>query len=165
MKTRSAKIRTIAPMTGQVLDTTTGLGYTSIEAAKTAAHVTTVELDPTAIKVASNNPWSRGLFDNPKIEQLIGDSSKIIVTMPDSAFDRIIHDPPTLALGGDLYSGVFYRELFRVLKKNGKLYHYIGDLESRSGRVVAKGAVRRLQDAGFTKIIRHFESFGLVCAK
>ena len=32
------KMRTIAPLLGRVLDTTTGLGYTAIEAAKSAEH-------------------------------------------------------------------------------------------------------------------------------
>jgi predicted methyltransferase len=67
---------------GQVLDTATGLGYTAIEAAKTAAHVTTIELDPTALEVARCNPWSQALFDNPKIMQRIGDSFDVAETLP-----------------------------------------------------------------------------------
>ena len=42
---------------------------------------------------------------------------------------------------------------------------YIGDLESTSGRVVAKGAVRRLQEAGFTRVDRRPEAFGLVASR
>src|SRR6476659_6046017 len=42
------KVKTIAPLTGRVLDTATGLGYTAIEAAKQAAQVVTIELDPAA---------------------------------------------------------------------------------------------------------------------
>ncbi|MCJ7625799.1 MAG: hypothetical protein MUO76_20090, partial [Anaerolineaceae bacterium] len=71
------KIRTIQPLVGQVLDTATGLGYTAIEAARTAEHVLTVELDPAALEMARLNPWSQELFDNLKISQTIGDSYEV----------------------------------------------------------------------------------------
>src|SRR5438309_6646031 len=61
------KLRTIAPVTGRVLDTATGLGYTAIEAAKSAAEVVTIELDPTVLEVARRNPWSQALFRNARI--------------------------------------------------------------------------------------------------
>ena len=72
------KVRAAAPIAGNVLDTTTGLGYTAIEAARTASQVTTIELDPASLEVARLNPWSQGLFDNPRITQIIGDSFDII---------------------------------------------------------------------------------------
>jgi len=68
------KIKAIAPIKGDVLDTTTGLGYTAIEAAKTASHVTTIEIDAVAQEMARLNPWSKALFNNPKITQVIGDA-------------------------------------------------------------------------------------------
>src|SRR2546421_4943195 len=63
------KIATISPLVGRVLDTATGLGYTAIEAARTAEQVVTIELDPAAQEIAKLNPWSRELFNNPKIIQ------------------------------------------------------------------------------------------------
>jgi predicted methyltransferase len=159
------KIKTIAPVVGQVLDTATGLGYTAIEAAKTAEHVTTVEIAPAALEVARLNPWSQALFDNDKITQIVGDVYDEIEAFEDESFDRIIHDPPAFNLAGDLYSGAFYRELFRVLRRKGRLFHYIGDLESKSGRVVSKGAARRLREAGFSRVVRRPEAFGLVAYK
>lgn len=159
------KIKAIAPVVGQVLDTATGLGYTAIEAAKTAEHVTTVEIATAALEVARLNPWSQALFDNDEVTQVVGDVYDEIETFEDEAFDRIIHDPPAFNLAGDLYSGAFYGELFRVLGRKGRLFHYIGDLESKSGRVVAKGAVRRLQEAGFMRVVRRPEAFGLVAYK
>ena len=159
------KMRTIAPITGRVLDTATGLGYTAIEAARTAAEVVTFELDPTVLEVARRNPWSQELFSNPKIRQIIGDSFEELPKLPGESFSRIFHDPPTFKLAGDLYSGAFYQQLFRVLRRSGRLYHYIGDLESTSGRVVAKGVVKRLQEAGFSQVIRRPEAFGLVASK
>ncbi len=160
-----AKIKAIAPIHGRVLDTCTGLGYTAIEAAKTAERVITIELDPTAQEMARYNPWSRSLFDNPKITQLIGDAFDEIQNFADGQFSCIIHDPPMLSLAGDLYSGDFYAECFRVLRRNGKLFHYIGDPESKSGARTTKGVVRRLQEAGFTRVVPKPQAFGLVAFK
>lgn len=159
------KLKTIAPVIGQVLDTATGLGYTAIEAAKTAEHVITIELDPAVLEMARQNPWSQALFNNPRITQIIGDSFEEVRRFDDAAFDRIIHDPPSFSLAGELYSLEFYRQLFRVLKPGGRLFHYIGDLESASGRAVARGVVRRLEEAGFQRIVRRPEAFGLVASK
>lgn len=159
------KIGTIAPITGRVLDTCTGLGYTAIEAARTADQVVTIELDSTVLEVARLNPWSHGLFENSRLQQIVGDAFEEIQDFEESTFSRIIHDPPTLSLAGDLYSGEFYRHLFRVLKHKGRLFHYIGDLESRSGRNVTRGVVRRLQEAGFARIVRKPGAFGVVVYK
>ena len=156
------KTATIAPVTGRVLDTCTGLGYTAIEAAKTAEQVVTIELDPMVLEIAHLNPWSRSLFDNPRIQQIVGDSFEEILDFEDGAFARIIHDPPMFSLAGELYSGAYYRHLFRLLKQRGRLFHYIGDLDSRSGRNVAKGVVRRLQEAGFSRVVRKPRAFGVV---
>jgi predicted methyltransferase len=159
------KIRCIAPVVGAVLDTATGLGYTAIEAAKTATAVTTIELDPAMLDVARRNPWSRELFDHPNIERLIGDSSEEIRRFDDASFSRIIHDPPMFSLAGELYSGAFYRQLYRVLKEKGRLLHYVGNLESKLGRNVARGVTRRLKEAGFSRVVPRREAFGLVARK
>jgi len=159
------KIASIKPVVGRVLDTATGLGYTAIEAAKTAEQVVTIELDPGAQEIARLNPWSQPLFDNAKIEQIIGDAYEVVQTFEDESFARIIHDPPTFSLAGDLYSGAFYRQLYRVLKRGGRLFHYIGDPSSKASGGVTKGALRRLQEAGFTRVVRKPEAFGVVAYK
>ncbi len=164
-KDMAAKIKAIAPITGRVLDTCTGLGYTAIEAAKTAEHVTTIELDPTAQEMARLNPWSRALFDNPKITQLIGDAFEVVPSFEDGVFSCILHDPPMLSLAGELYSGEFYRDCWRVLRRSGKLFHYIGDPESKSGARTTKGVVRRLLEAGFTRVLPRPQAFGVVALK
>jgi len=86
------KIRTITPVVGRVLDTATGLAYTAIEAAKTAEHVITVEIEPAVLEVARLNPWSQALFENPRIAQLIGDTVEEIEGFEGGTFARIIHD-------------------------------------------------------------------------
>ena len=159
------KIKTIKPIGGRVLDTATGLGYTAIEASRTADQVITVEIDPTVLEIARLNPWSRELFDNPKISQRAGDSYEVIETFEDETFSCIVHDPPTLSLAGDLYSGEFYRQMFRVLTRHGRLFHYIGSLASGQGQRVAQGAIRRLQAAGFGKVRPCPQAFGLLAYK
>ncbi len=158
------KIRAAQPQ-GLVLDTTMGLGYTAIQAARSAAQVVTIELDPAVVEIASQNPWSRDLFDNPKIERRVGDSYDEIESFDNETFNRVIHDPPTFKLAGELYSGAFYRQLYRVLKRGGRLFHYIGDLETSSGHRVMRGVVERLGQAGFTRVSKRQDAFGVVAQK
>jgi len=160
-----AKVATIRPVVGHVLDTATGLGYTAIEAARTAEHVTTCELDPAVLEVAQLNPWSRELFDHPKITQRIGDSTEVIEEFADGTFARIIHDPPAFRLAGQLYGAAFYRQLHRVLHRGGRLFHYVGNPGSGSGRNITRGVVRRLQEAGFSRVVHQPRAFGVVAYK
>jgi len=156
------KIKAIRPVTGRVLDTATGLGYTAIEAARTADHVLTVELDPAALEIIQYNPWSHELLNRDNITAVIADIHELIVDLDDGFFDRIIHDPPTLSLAGELYSEAFYRELYRVLARRGRLFHYIGDPSSRSGGRTTDGVIRRLRAAGFERVRRAPKAFGVV---
>ncbi len=156
-----AKIRAAGPLTGDLLDTCTGLGYTALEAARTARRVTTLELDPTVYTIIRQNPWSARLFAAPNIETHTGDSAELITTFADASFDAIIHDPPMFNLAGELYGLAFYRECRRVLRSRGRLFHYIGNPDSKSGATVTRGVVRRLQEAGFRKVTPHPEAFGV----
>jgi hypothetical protein len=160
-----SKIRAISPVSGLVLDTATGLGYTACQASRSANRVITIELDPTAHEIARLNPWSKELFDSPKIEKLLGDSYDLVPAFAAETFDCIIHDPPQFSLAGELYSGEFYRELRRVLRSGGKLFHYIGDPGSKSGAGITRGVVRRLEEAGFTGVKARPEAFGVTAGK
>ncbi len=159
------KMRAAAPVAGWVLDTATGLGYTAIEAAKTAEHVVTVEIDPASLEIARLNPWTQALFDNPKIEQVIGHTWDVVEEMESETFMVIIHDPPAFGLGGDLYAGEFYRELYRVLRRKGRLFHYIGDPASKAVQRVQRGVVRRLLEAGFARVVPRPRAFGVLAMK
>jgi predicted methyltransferase len=127
--------------------------------------VTTIELDPGVQEIARLNPWSRELFANPKITQVMGDACEVAPTLVGESFDRIVHDPPTLKLAGELYSGVFYHELYRILKRGGRLFHYIGDPNSKASGGVTRGVMRRLQEAGFSRVVRRAEAYGVVAYK
>ncbi|MEA3327096.1 MAG: spermine synthase [Chloroflexota bacterium] len=158
------KIKALGKPYGTILDTSTGLGYTAIQAAKSASKVITVEFDPIVLSICRLNPWSGELFGNPKIFQLIGDSWDIVNIFPEGSFNAIIHDPPTLTLAGHLYSQSIYDNFYRILKDNGHLFHYIGNPDSRSGSSTSRGVVKRLQRAGF-RVIPKPQAYGVVARK
>ncbi|MCA9940373.1 MAG: RsmD family RNA methyltransferase [Anaerolineales bacterium] len=159
------KIKALGTPRGRLLDTATGLGYTAIEAAKTADEVVTVELDAAAQGICRRNPWSQGLFRNAKIRQIMGDSYEVIETFAAGTFSCILHDPPTFSLAGELYSRHFYEEAYRVLRARGRLFHYIGDPSSKSGANITRGVVRRLQEAGFGRVVAKPRAYGVVAYK
>ncbi|MCO5296636.1 MAG: methyltransferase [Fimbriimonadaceae bacterium] len=162
MSDTRAKVKALGTPRGRVLDTAMGLGYTAIEAAKTAEYVLTLEIDPAAVEIARWNPWSRALFESPVIELRVADAATEIEAMPANEWSAIIHDPPTIALGGDLYSLAFYEQLRRVLRRKGRLFHYVGDPNSGQGAKMTPGVMRRLSQAGFSQVQRAPEAFGVV---
>lgn len=160
-----AKIKAVTPLGGAVLDTAMGLGYTASLAAETAVSVTTIELDPTVLDVCRANPWSHALFDNPRIERRLGDAFDVVETLPNESYARVVHDPPMFKLAGHLYSADFYGEVLRVLKPKGRMFHYIGDPTSKSGKNVTRGVIRRLHDAGFRRVKPWPQAFGVIAFK
>lgn len=160
-----SKIRAASPVSGEVLDTCTGLGYTASEASRTARHVITCELDPGVLEVCEQNPWSQDIFNNPKVTQKVGDILDVIEEFDDGQFNRVIHDPPTVAIAGDLYSGDFYHELARVIRRGGKLFHYVGDPRSELGLRTTRGVVKRLQEAGFREVRPAEAAYGIIATK
>jgi predicted methyltransferase len=159
------KLGAVAPIRkgARVLDVCTGLAYTASMAAARGAHVTTIELDTTMTKMCRMNPHSKALFSG-RIEQLYGNGADVVKTFKDGEFDRIITDPPTFALAGELYSAEFYADLKRILKPKGKVYHYIGDPKSASGGSVAAGVVRRLKAVGFGGVEIDYDAHGIIAA-
>ncbi len=142
----------------RVLDICTGLGYTAIYSLKKgASSVVTVEKDLNVLEIARYNPWSRELADD-RIEVILADASEYIHELPSESFDRIIHDPPRFALAGELYSLAFYRELCRVLRSGGILFHYTGYPGAKRGLKFQAGVAARLRRAGFlqVKIVKDF---------
>ncbi len=158
------KMRALGAAYGEILDTSTGLGYTAIQAAKTAQKVFTVEIDPAVLRLCRLNPWSQDLFNNPKIIQIVGDSWDVAHFFPNESLNAIIHDPPTFALAGHLYARSLYETFHRILTGNGRLYHYIGDPQSRSGASVGRGVVDRLTQSGF-EVIPKGAAFGVLAKK
>ena len=158
------KLKALGKPSGWVLDTATGLGYTAIQAARTAALVVTVEFDPAVLHICRLNPWSADLLTSPNIQPLIGDSADLVRFFPDGSFNAVIHDPPTFALAGQLYGGQMYRDLYRILKPGGRLFHYIGNPHSRYGATTGRGVVVRLRSAGF-RVTPKERAFGVLGVK
>lgn len=151
-----------------VLDICTGLGYTAITSLEFGAkQVYTIEVSREVLAIAEFNPWSAKLADN-RVKIMLGDASRLIEFFPDSTFDRIIHDPPRFSIAGELYSNDFYRELYRVLRPGGVLFHYTGEpLRSRGhghGPIV-RGVIQRLRGVGFLRIRYDKRAQGVVAVK
>lgn len=169
MPTEAAKLMVKAiskgRIAGRVLDTATGLGYTAVLASQKAEEVITIELDNAAQRLAALNPWSRKLFERENVKRIIGDSFELIKSFESEYFDAVIHDPPTMSLAGDLYSGQFYEQIYRVLKRRGELFHYSGDPESSSIKRLNPGIVKRLEKAGFSRINVIRRAYGVKAVK
>jgi len=161
------KIRCLGRIYGKILDVCTGLGYTAILAARRKAvkKVITIEKDENVIEIARQSEFSKELFENPKIELIIGDATEIIKEFEDESFNFIIHDPPRFSLAPELYSQQFYFQLFRVLRRGGKMFHYIGKPGKLSGKNFMRGIVKRLLNAGFRKVVKVKEVEGVVVHK
>lgn len=161
------KVRTVGVKKGDVvLDTCMGLGYTAILSAESGARkVFSFEIDENVIWIAERNPWSRKLA-SPNITVYNEDVVRGVTMFPEGFFDKIIHDPPRFSgTTGDLYSLVFYRELYRVLKPGGVLFHYTGEPRRHGAPRILKGIKERLSQAGFRVLRYDGKTGGFVCYK
>jgi uncharacterized protein len=148
---------------GMVLDAGTGLGYTAIAASQSAKKVVTVEMDPHVVQVQQLNPWSRSLVA-PNIEQVEDDITIYIRTFKDSTFDCVILDGGTPRSSGNFFSQEQYKQVRRVLKKGGTLYHYLPDKGVTKGRDFPAEVIARIKKAGF-KEVKRFKENNYVIAK
>jgi hypothetical protein len=143
------KVALVEPQGKVVLDTCGGLGYFAAWCLTgQAARVLSFEKNPSVLWLRSLNPWSpmpgRGL----ELQQ--GDISLEITRIPDDAVDAVLHDPPRFGIAGELYSQAFYDQLARVLRRQGRLFHYTGTPNAlSSGRDLPREAAARLRRAGF----------------
>jgi hypothetical protein len=144
------KVGLIQPRGKAILDTCGGLGYFSAWCLKgKAKHILSFEKNPDVLWLRTLNPWSPEAGGVLKLEP--GDVTERIVSLPDASFDAILHDPPRFGIAGELYSQRFYDQLARVIRRNGKLFHYTGSPNKlTSGRDVPAEVMKRLKRAGFT---------------
>jgi len=148
------KVALVAPRGKHVLDTCGGLGYFAracLEDGVGSVH--SFEKNADVLWLRSLNPWSPDVADDDARGRLLlehADVSTRIGTLPDAAYDAILHDPPRFGIAGELYSQAFYDELARVLRPRGRLFHYTGAPNRKtSGRDVPLEVARRLAKAGF----------------
>ena len=157
--------KTSFKINGKILDTCTGLGYTAILASKKAEKVITIEHDDNVLEITKLNPYSKELFTSKNIELKRGDIRDIIKRFKKNEFDFIIHDPPTFKLAGELYGREFYRQLYRVLKVNGELFHYTGRGGVSKGRSFIDEVIIRLKEVGFRDIKKVMNEQAVICKK
>jgi len=163
------KIKAAVPK-GKVLDTCTGLGYTAIYSSRIpqVRQVITVERDPNVLEMARINPYSKELFGNGRIEINNGDTLEVIRSFNDHEFDTIIHDPPTFSIAPDLYTLKFHQQLFRVLKKGGRLWHYApepGKMIMQQGSKLKERILKQLKEVGFINVRLDENSSGIIAEK
>lgn len=150
----------------RVLDTCSGLGYAATAALQLGAReVVSVERSSTVLALREKNPWSQGIFD-PDIQRVHADINDYIRQLAAESFDAVIHDPPRFSLAGELYGERFYREIQRVLKRRGALFHYTGNPQVvKSGTSFVDQAAQRLRAAGFSKVVKVTALMGVTAYK
>lgn len=145
----------------RVLDTCGGLGYGAVRAAvRGAAFVLSSERSSAVLALARENPWSAPWFRGGPLAVVRADAAELVETLPAACFDAILHDPPRFPLAGELYGDRFYAALRRLLRRRGRLFHYVGKPDSGYGARLFPSVERRLAAAGFT-VRRAPERYGL----
>jgi predicted methyltransferase len=150
------KVDLVQPRGRRVLDTCGGLGYFGAWCLKGgAAAIRSYEKNPDVLWLRSLNPWSPDspwwTEDRSALALAEGDVTAAIGALPDASFDAALHDPPRFGIAGELYSAAFYAELYRVLTRGARLFHYTGTPNRlTSGRDVPNEVATRLKRAGFT---------------
>jgi len=135
------KVALIQPGGKAVLDTCGGLGYFAACALDAgAARIQSFERNGDVLWLRWLNPWS------PDPETSGG---RLALTHAD-VLQALGNQPPRFGIAGELYSLAFYRQLARVLRRGGRLFHYTGAPNRLSaGRNLPREVVRRLETAGF----------------
>ena len=148
------KVALVEPRGKTVLDVCGGLGYFAaccLEAG--VASIRSFEKNLDVLWLRTLNPWSPDP-DAPasggRLQLIHADAIEAIAGVADGSIDALLHDPPRFGIAGELYSLAFYRELARVLRRGGRLFHYTGSPNRlTSGRDVPREVTQRLQQAGF----------------
>jgi uncharacterized protein len=150
----------------RVLDTCSGLGYAATAALKIGAReVISVERSSTVMALRKKNPWSQRIF-GADIQLIHADIGEYIRELAAESFDAVIHDPPRFSLAGELYGERFYQEIYRVLKRRGRLFHYTGNPHLvKHGTSFIDNSAKRLKSAGFNKVVKVTELMGLTAHK
>jgi uncharacterized protein len=150
------KVGLIQPRGKVILDTCGGLGYFAAWCLQgQALWVNSFEKNPDVIWLRGLNPWSPPHAGPEQAGHGLtltqADIAERIAALADGSADAALHDPPRFGIAGELYSQAFYDQLARVLKPQGRLFHYTGTPNKLSrGRDLPNEVATRLRRAGFT---------------
>ncbi len=164
LKDTHQKLRFLKGAKGRVWDTCCGMGYSAIGLAQLpgVSLVVTSEIDPTMLAICQENPWAQPLWHRPDIQVVRANSATLVSMLRDGSLAAVLHDPPRFALAPELYEVVFYRELWRVLRNGGRLYHYTGNPKKHQAKTLPVRTAHRLRQAGFQEVRLCYQG---VCAR
>ncbi len=158
------KLRFLKGIKGKVWDTCCGMGYSAIGLAQLPGVelVVTTEVDATMLAICRENPWAQPLWEQSTIQVVRANSAVLVRMFRDSSLAAVLHDPPRFALAPELYEMAFYRELWRVLRNGGRLYHYTGNPRKHQAKTLPVRSAERLRQAGFQDVRLCYQG---VCAR
>ncbi|WP_022666464.1 class I SAM-dependent methyltransferase [Desulfospira joergensenii] len=151
-----------------VLDTCGGLGYSALAVLRAGARkVVSTEKSPEVVRIRSLNPWLTHSRYKEGIHLINADIFQYIRGLEKESFDAVLHDPPRFTSAtGNLYGKEFYGHLFRVMRPNGRLFHYTGSPSRiKHGDRFMKNAIKRLETAGFGRLEFHVRLQGILGLK
>lgn len=143
------KVKQIQPARKRILDTCGGMGYFAhfclLEGAQ---EIISYEENEAVLWLRERNPWSPR--PDPRLHLIHGDVLAYLESHPEASFEAILHDPPRFSIAGDLYSQECYQHFYRLLKKQGILFHYTGEpFKNSHQRNFPQEVKKRLQKVGF----------------
>jgi uncharacterized protein len=148
------KVALVDPRGKAILDTCGGLGYFAACCLESGVgSIQSFEKNADVLWLRTLNPWSpdpQAPASGGRLQLNHDDVSQAIARIADASVDALLHDPPRFGIAGELYSQTFYDQLARVLRRNGRLFHYTGSPNKlTSGRDVPNEVAKRLEKAGF----------------
>jgi predicted methyltransferase len=96
---------------------------------------------------------------------MIVDVTREIKHFKNGEFDYIIFDFGNKKSFGDGFSLENYKEAYRVLRNNGKLYNYIPKHQVRRGRNFSSEVITRIKQVGFRNIEKNKEGSYIIARK
>jgi predicted methyltransferase len=143
------KVDLVQPRGKVILDTCGGLGYFADWCLRGGAQqVLSYEKSADVIWLRNLNPWSPR--PGGALTVIQGDIAEQLGALADASVDAVLHDPPRFGTAGELYSQEFYGQLYRVMRRRGRMFHYTGSPNKlTSGRDVPNEVLKRLRRAGF----------------
>jgi len=135
----------------RVLECCMGLGYITEELRKRGAEVWAVEKRKEVVELSKATPWFSHLHKaenvriiNKPIEEFLKEAEEEGLT-----FHRIVHDPPSPRLAGELYSRTLYRAYYNAAEPKAILYHYSGLPGQQRGWDEVERTAERLEEVGW----------------